>query len=409
MRAPAILALVVLAATASAQYCPICGTNPCRAVALQKGIVLKEPPPPDLRLNPDQNTTLARAMADLANNARSAAKDFLASLGRAKPVGLVDQIENLAAAREELKNPTTVESWAEAVKIDQYQTVFQNILRGRPPGKSFLVTKTKQLDTRIDQYFRILERDVKTVLRLGDPPPVAPSPDAVQSAQETELREKTLAFMVDAYFEAGMHEQAKALYDAAIARWGRLTNASAREMTEWKVKDCESAIASTKPLATATPIRHGKSSMVAIRPNGLRGEEQFVINFGGDKSGGTYFLRLDIGSTDRPNPFQFPQEDDAILSPQWPNGTAFTVNVSNLTNRLTVNGVGLDLPADYDGNEMNALKVVWFESGIELYLNGQKLCSTSVPRGVAEWQRMNVHASVEGLSRLPVSIRFRVR
>lgn len=417
---PAIVLLaLVLAATALAQgYCPTCGTTPCRLYAAQNGITMKEPPPPEAQTTRAQNMTLAQTVSQLANSAKLTTADFLERFGKADPRGIVDQIENLTASKAEYKDPQTVEAWAQAVKIDQYQTVMQNILKGRPQSITFLMSKSKQLETRVGQYMDILEKDIKEVLKLGDPPPIESlfasykgfsptvAPEHEQDAQEIELREKTLEFMFDAYYGAGMEEQAKALYDTALARWGSIRNEKVRLQLENKAENCARSIRATGELRSTSVRTYGVNVLLPAPAIDWTPAQSIVVNFGGAGASG-YILELTFGTTDRPS--ELGVQDNEIRGEKWPAGAGFSIEVQANNGSFIVNSVRLDLPPGYSQSDMNAIRVQWSILGIDVFLNGRKMCGATIERSPYNWFRMNMVASMRPIpgGPAPGPIKFR--
>ncbi len=419
MKPQAILLLTIALTTmVNAQgYCPTCSTTPCRLYAAQNGIAMKEPPPPEAQTTRAQNMTLAQTVSQLANGARLTANDFLANFGKANPLGVVDQIENLAASKQAYKNPQNVEAWAQAVKIDQYQSVMQNILKGRPQSATFLMTKSKQLETRLNQYMDILEKDIKEVLKLGDPPPIESlfasnkafgplySDEHAQDPEEIELREKTLAFMVNAYYTAGLHEQARALYETAKFRWG-IQSESLKSQMEAQVGECMRRISQTGILGPTSVHTYGVDVQLPGASPDWTPAQEFVVNFGGVETS-TYILELAFGTTDRPH--DLGTQDNELRGKQWPEGAGFKIEIQPHKGWFIVNGVRLDLPPGYSQSDMNAIRVNMSPIGIDVYLNGRKMCGATVERSVYIWHRMNMVASMRPVTggATPSPIKFR--
>jgi hypothetical protein len=254
--------LLALGTSALAQFCPVCGTNPCRVVAQQKGIKFIEPPSP--RLSPADTVQAATVGNRLLNAAEKGIKDLkdeaYLKLFNARPVALLNTIDQLSQSHEELKNPTTVESWARAVQVEALLGIIKEVYVGALGTVSNvgakIVSQTYSASapivqtgtpskSRTEQFFGLL--DALTAPATGNPAPPKCGPeeafglsinpactdplcfaevhaDMQVDAEVRAVREKLLLAMMTGYNDAGLYYQSLELRRLAEQRWGAAAN-----------------------------------------------------------------------------------------------------------------------------------------------------------------------------------------
>ncbi len=402
-------ALVMLLGTGTpshAQFCPSCGTNPCRLVARQKGLTIKEPPSPVLL--PEQNVALGGLASRLALGNRDQLERLRIKLLTSRPTSLLYALEQMTTEVEALRNPRTLEQWGRAVQVD--------IVRGLVVGTAGTVPNrgVKLVASAVDvadvgypsqqrarQLLDIINESMKETLDLSRPKlcettfdsvelygsaPVSPLPPLflTQTADAQAVRERVLLDVLIGFNEAGLYDQCLEFHRLALQSWGSVRNATLSAQIAVQVRRAGDAIAGaeTRPLTiTATTTATGSSFLVSETINrdvisegvfNLASRLPLTINFRYQQKGSDGYdprLQLDFGRT-----------SDSL----WPEGFRWQLLVVNANGKLTsqVNGfvIGLEVAA-LERDSWNALQVRGFGNQVSVYLNGELIAGGSLPTG----------------------------
>lgn len=178
-----MLLLLAAAQPALAQFCAVCGTNPCgQAGGGSGGLQPGEPPSPYLA--PQENVAMGTVASRLISGASQSWSNLTDAAQRkllvAKPIALLNAIDQLSASAEELRDPTTPESWGRAVQVDAINNIIKSVYSGtlRTVSKTaerFVSTMYKAgtgsrkvevlSPSRIEQFFSILTEQTEEVAR----------------------------------------------------------------------------------------------------------------------------------------------------------------------------------------------------------------------------------------------------
>lgn len=314
--------LFLLSGTAIAQYCPVCGTDPCR-YSTKAGLRAKEPPPPSFKpLPPEANAALARIAVRLTKAAGQGLTDLGEELRykmlRAKPTDLIYTIKTISESWKEYKDPATLDNLVKAVQVDAIMGIYKSVTTNGVGTVSHLgevihaahtVNEAKEgVFDRVDQFFNLLDKTINESLGLHPRPQSRVYPNRreelyspyvfalwqrssvvaaayqpqTQTVDVKEVRERLLFATLSSYYEAGMYDQLIEFHKLAIQQWGRVSDPGLESSINRFVSNARYYVGlGTKEDSFQATLEGGSSLIISFRTgrNSSIDEFAFGLNF----------------------------------------------------------------------------------------------------------------------------------